>query len=83
MKEVIPHLKSGQKVWAIIEEVFDGGGLIVNFHGDLVRVQNGTSRRFRPGQRIQLKVVGLSPLGFQLLESSSGQPYKRHLDINI
>jgi len=83
MKEVIPHLKLSQKVWALIEEVLDGGGLIVNFHGDLVRVQNASGRRFRPGQRIQLKVAGLAPLSFQLLEAGQGKPYHRNLDITV
>jgi hypothetical protein len=84
MKQTLPHLKIDEKVWATIEETQANNELLVNFHGDLVRVTNASGRKFRPGQRIQLKVTSLDPLGFQLLETRKAtQPYRRRLDLNI
>jgi hypothetical protein len=69
MKFIIPQFKLEQKVWALIEEVINDSELIVSFQGDLIRVSNQSARRFRPGQRIQLQVSSVEPLGFKLLES--------------
>jgi hypothetical protein len=81
MKKIVPHLKLDHKVWALVEEV-NGTNLIVNFQGDLIRVGNQSGKRFRPGQRIQLLVVSIQPLGFKLLESRGSKTTLR-LDINI
>ncbi len=84
MKQTLPQLTLDQKVWAIIEEVMTNDDLIVSFQGDLIRVQNQSSRKFRPGQRIQLKVTGLSPLGFQLMDTRSpSATYYSKLDISV
>lgn len=79
MKFTLPQLKVSQRVWALIEEVVGREDLIVSFQGDLIRVQNQSQRRFRPGQRIQLVVASTDPLGFRLIDS------KRTfgLDINV
>jgi hypothetical protein len=81
MKRIVPHLKLDHKVWALVEEV-NGTNLIVNFQGDLIRVGNQSGKRFRPGQRIQLMVVSIQPLGFKLLESRETKTQTR-LDISI
>lgn len=81
MKRIVPHLKLDHKVWALVEEV-NGSDLIVNFQGDLIRVGNQSGKRFRPGQRIQLMVVSIHPLGFKLLETRE-QRTKSGLDISI
>lgn len=84
MKQTLPQLALQQKVWALIEEVLDNEDLIVSFQGDLIRVQNQSGKKFRPGQRIQLKVTALEPLGFQLIDAKSPQAtYYRKLDLNI
>lgn len=82
MKRIVPHLKLEQKVWALVEEIISTD-LIVNFQGDLIRVGNQSGRRFRPGQRIQLKVIAISPLSFQLLESRQSRQTILGLDISI
>ena len=69
MKLNISSLRMGQKVWATIEEVLDEKEILVNFDGDLLRVGNKSSRRFRTGQRIQLHVESLEPLHFRLVEA--------------
>ncbi|MCB0393461.1 MAG: hypothetical protein KDD25_02815 [Bdellovibrionales bacterium] len=63
------NLKLGQKVWATVEESISESGLIVNFNGDLVRVENQSHRTFRPGQRIQLDVYSIGPTKFRLVET--------------
>ncbi len=69
MKPNIYLLRMGQKVWATVEEVLDEKEVIVNFDGDLLRVGNKSSRRFRTGQRIQLHVESINPLQFRLVEA--------------
>lgn len=87
MKKIVPHLKINEKVWALVEEISGVGtsnsDLIVSFQGDLIRVGNQSGRRFRPGQRIQLQVVGIQPLSFKLLESRDTRSVISRLDINI
>lgn len=82
MKQIVPHLKLDQKVWALVEELISSD-LIVSFQGDLIRVANQSNRRFRPGQRIQLQVTGISPLSFKLLESREPSKIISRLDISI
>lgn len=69
MKTHIYSLRLGQKVWATIEEVLDEKEILVNFDGDLLRVGNHSTRRFRSGQRIQLHVESINPLQFRLVEA--------------
>ncbi len=84
MKQTLPQLTLDQKVWAIIEEVMTNDDLIVSFQGDLIRVQNQSSRKFRPGQRIQLKVTAVTPLAFQLIDTKSpNASYYSKLDLSV
>ncbi len=78
MKTNIPLLRMGQKVWATVEEILDDKEILINFDGDLLRIANKSSRRFRTGQRIQLHVESTSPLHFRLVEAKRLQ-----LGINI
>lgn len=82
MKKIVPHLQLDQKVWALVEELVSND-LIVNFQGDLIRVGNQSGRRFRPGQRIQLQVTSIAPLGFKLLETREPSKIISRLDISI
>lgn len=83
MKPILHSLKVGQKVWATVEEVLAQNEILVNFQGDLLRVSNQTSRSLRPGQRIQLSVTAVSPLGFQLMESRKTEQNRQHIDFSI
>ncbi len=74
---MLQSLKLGQKVWATVEEVLVQNEIIVNFQGELLRVSNQTFRSLRPGQRIQLAVTTVAPLGFQLMESRKRE--RRHM----
>lgn len=84
MKPVISALRLNQKVWALVEEVLSSSSVIVNLGGDLMRVRNESQRTLRVGQRIQLKVAGIEPLQFQLVEarSSSGIAVP-HIDVEV
>ncbi len=69
MKPRISSLKLGQKVWATCEEVRQDREILVNFEGDLLRVQNLSDRQLRVGQRIQLHVEAVQPLQFRLVDA--------------
>ena len=62
------NIKLGQKVWAVVEDLVTPTSLIVNFNGDLVRVENHTDKTLRTGSRIQLEVTKTNPLSFKLVE---------------
>ena len=67
MKPHLRHLKKGQEVWAVVEEIIALNEIIINFTGDLLRVQNKTERAFRVGQRVLLQVQGVTPLKLKLI----------------
>ncbi len=69
MKPRVASLKQGQKVWATCEEARANHEILVNFEGDLLRVQNLSDRQIRVGQRIQLLVETVYPLKFRLVEA--------------
>ncbi len=73
MKFVLSRLKIGDLVSAEVVELAAGHDLIVNFQGDLIRVSNKTPDLFALGQKINLKVIRLRPLGFQLLSNRNGK----------
>lgn len=83
LKANVSALKVGQKVWAIIEETILGDEIIVNFHGDLLKVKNQSRRHFRTGQRIQLNVTSIYPLQFQLLEARRLEKSNTKIDLSI
>jgi sulfur carrier protein ThiS len=76
------NIKLGQKVWAVVEDLVTPTSLIVNFNGDLVRVENHTDKALRTGSRIQLEVTNLNPLSFKLVESQR-LSFKTKLNIDI
>ena len=80
MKLALSQLKIGQELVAQISECFADGDVIVAFQGDLIRVKNQTSKRFQPGDRIPLKVVGLQPIAFQYVVKARS---RSGLDVSI
>lgn len=81
-----PHLRSlrkGQEVWATVEEIMAGEELLINFSGDLVRVQNKTLTPFRVGQRVQLQVQSLIPLKLKLVVMRLRPRMPSSVDISI
>lgn len=69
MKFFLPQFKVGDRVEAQVVEIQRDGSMIVEFQGDLVRVQNKTYRRFRLGQPIPLQVTAVRPYAFRLAEA--------------
>lgn len=67
MKFTIPHLKKGDVVQATVVEGISDYAFIVNFQGDLIRVTNRTPKPFNKGQELQLKVITVAPLSFQVV----------------
>ena len=79
MKFTLPHLKIGDLVEAEVVESLESGDLIVNFAGDLVRVGNKSDLRFVSGQVVNLQVIQLRPLSFQVSESRR----RRNLNVSV
>lgn len=82
MKPSVRSLKLGQTVWALVEEHIAGGEVVINMSGDLLRVQNNTGRRFRFGERVQLRVTQLFPLTLALAPARAQEP-TRLLDTSV
>jgi hypothetical protein len=84
MKPQIEKLRIDQEVWAIVEERLEGSEVLVNFAGDLLRIHNDTTKNFRAGERICLKVQSIEPLKFKLISPVAGRPRpKTRFDISI
>jgi hypothetical protein len=83
VKPSLRSLKKDQEIWAIVEEPIAHDELIINFTGDLIRVQNKTERSFRAGQRVLLKVQSLSPLKLKLVFKSKSSRSSRQIDLSI
>jgi hypothetical protein len=84
VKSHLRSLRIGQEVWAIVEENIAEGEAIINFTGDLVRVQNLTEKPLRPGQRVLLQVQALKPLKLKIIVRRSSQAYSRQkIDFSI
>ncbi len=81
MKSMVSDLRIGQKVWAVVEETLAGNELLINFNGDLVRVQNQSSKLFKSGSRVQMEVRSLAPLTFRVLDL--GRKYSLGIDYQI
>lgn len=75
MKKTIPLLRVGQMIRAEIVET-NQESLIVNFNGDLLRIENQSSAVIQPLDQIWLEVQGLSPLRFKLVSSNYKQMQK-------
>jgi len=67
MKFTLPKLKIGQRVFAEVKEVMESGEVIVNFAGDLLRIQNKTLKVFSLGDQIELEIRAIKPLQFRLV----------------
>jgi hypothetical protein len=83
MKLNLRSLKKGQEIWAIVEESIAGEELVINFSGDLIRVQNKTDRKFRSGQRVLLQIQTLQPLKLKLLLRTLKTRSPHSLDVSI
>ena len=77
MKFHLPQFQPGDRVEAKVTEIQRDGSMVVEFQGDLIRVQNKTQRRFQMGQNISLVVTAINPYAFRLAEA------KGHFDISI
>lgn len=81
-----PHLRSlrkGQEVWAVVEETIALNEIIINFSGDLLRVQNKTERNFRVGQRVLLQVHAVAPLKLKLIVRYAREKSPNAVDLSI
>lgn len=58
----------GQILTAKIEDVNRDGSYVCQFNGQLLRVENRTTKKYVVGAKIQLQVVQESPLIFALFE---------------
>jgi hypothetical protein len=83
MKFVITDLKIGDALTGRVEELLEGGDVIMNFNGDLLRVHNETHRNLRLGDQVVAVVKGIKPLHFQLKPSRSENRRRGHIDVNI
>lgn len=70
MKFTVPSFKVGQRVFARVEEVVSKTSLIVNFNGDLLRLENHTGRRIVEDEMIELEIRAVEPLRFQLVSTT-------------
>lgn len=77
MKRVIPSLQIGELVKAQVLEVQHQGYLILDFYGDLIRVKNELQSDVRKGQLLDLQVISLLPLQFQLFVAKSSKRFER------
>jgi len=68
MKFHLPQFQPGDRVKAKVAEIQNNGFMIVEFQGDLIRVQNQTQRCFQAGQDIALVVTRIQPYTFRLAE---------------
>lgn len=66
MKFILNRLALGDRLWGKVEEILPGNELLMNFDGDLIRVQNEAGRPWKRGDRVEVIVRALEPLRFQL-----------------
>lgn len=59
------EFRLGDRIWAHIEECHPNGDILVEIDGQLIRVHNETQHRMRSGERLQLEVTTIDPLGFR------------------
>ena len=76
MRYTFDQLKLGDVVEAEVVDVVSPNELIVSFHGDLMRVSNKSRQILRIHQQVQLRVVSVQPLSFQLLEANKNRGYQ-------
>jgi len=83
MKPHIRSLKTGVQVWALVEECLEGNEVVINYNGDLIRVVNESSKIFRVGERVQLRVMAVQPLEFKILTLGSRFVRPISIDLNV
>ena len=77
------NLSVGQKVWALINDISHDGSLIVNFNGDLVRVENASEKVFKVDDRVRVLVMGIKPTVLKVLEPRVSAIIKKSIDVRI
>ncbi len=80
MKPTLRSLRQNQ-VWAVVVEVIAQNEIIINFSGDLVRVQNQTERVLRAGQRVLVRIEEMNPLKLKLIYRHRG--VTNSLDVHV
>lgn len=80
MSGYLREFRTGELVDGRIEEVLDGGELIIALDGKLLRVQNETRQALQVGQTVKLVVSATAPLAFRLFVRKSGRR-DGHLDV--
>jgi hypothetical protein len=83
MKPSLRSLRRGQEVWALVEETIEGGEVVINFSGDLVRTENLTGKTLRPGQRVLLVVDSIHPLKLRLINRRAVSRSPGRFDLTI
>jgi hypothetical protein len=81
VKTHLRRLRIGEQVKAQVRECFAGGDILVEYSGDLVRVLNQTKAIFKTGQTLQLRVIAVEPLAFQLKASADFD--SRKIDVSV
>lgn len=79
MKKSLELLKTGDLVTAEVLELTSDRYLIVSFSGDLLRIRNKTGQGFRPGEKVELVVIAIEPLSFQLSHRTQVGAYQRRV----
>ena len=64
-------LKKGQILRAVVEDISSATGVLLNFHGDLLRISNFSGQQISKGQNVTLQVTSVDPLRFQVFDSRS------------
>ncbi|MCB0391163.1 MAG: hypothetical protein KDD58_07725 [Bdellovibrionales bacterium] len=72
-------MKKGDIVQAKIIEHIANQVFIVNFNGSLLRVTNTSGETFRPNQLVELVVLAVDPLAFQLIGKKSNKNISFHV----
>lgn len=83
MKFVLRNLKVGESLHGRVEEMLANGEILINFEGDLLRVQNQTDRRFQTGDFVKLIIKAVNPIRFQLLPDSQEMRRRGKIDVSI
>lgn len=68
MKKIIPKIQIGDVINSHVVEEVSPREFIVSLNGDLVRVVNRSLKSLETGQSVKVRVVGVNPLQFQLVE---------------
>lgn len=73
MRQTVSKFKLGQKVSGTIVEVLAPAECIVNFNGDLIRINNKTGRKLKPQDVVDLVITSIDPLGFRMISDVHGR----------